>query len=374
MRLRFGFSRIAAAIVSFGFLLIVPLGASSFAQTILPPATRPPGQPAPNASLLCAGCISINVDVTNKSGHPIGDLTAGDFTLLDNGRPATLVDFRAVDAQHPPADPVQVFIVLDAINTEYLVVARERDDLGAFLKQNGGALPYPTTIAFFTETGTNLREGPSQSGKVLLASLDSAQAKLRTMGRSAGVYGAGERLTQSLDQLRDLVDYETKQPGRKLLLLVSPGWPMLSYAGRDIQTKERSWIFDTVVQITNSLREANISLYVLYPFNVGDNYYQSFLKGVTKIEQAQYPDLALPVLAEHSGGVVIVNGNDIKGEINTAIEDASTYYTLTFDSAPASVTTDYHALSVKVDKPGLRVRTDAGYYVESGQASAAPHR
>jgi len=159
----FSSNRLAPAIASyaFGFLFFGPIGSSDFAQTILPSAPRQPGPPASNASPLCAGCISINVNVTDKSGHPIGDLTAHDFTLLDNKQPRTLVDFRAVDAHHPPADPVQVFIVLDAINTDYLAVARERDDLGAFLKQNDGELPYPVTIAFFTETGTNLREGPS---------------------------------------------------------------------------------------------------------------------------------------------------------------------------------------------------------------------
>ena len=375
---RFGLNRFAPGIASLacGCILLAQLAALSSAQAILPVAQQPV-PPASAPSPLCAGCMSIDVNVTNKSGHPIADLTAGDFTLLDNNQLRTPVDFRAVNKQHPPADPVQVFIVLDAINADYLVIARERDDLGAFLKQNGGELPYPVTIAFFTETGTNLREGPTQNGKVLLASLDSAQAKLRTLTRSAGVWGAGERLQQSLDQFRDLVDYEAKQPGRKLLLFVSPGWPMLSYAGRDVEMNQRNWIFDTMVQITNSLREANISLYALYPFNLGntDPYsYQSFLKGVTKITQAQYPGLALQVLAEHSGGEVIVNGNDIKGEINTAIQDASAYYTLTFDAAPATGSTDYHALSVKVDKPGLRVRTTAGYYIQPGQAVAAQNR
>ena len=321
--------------------------------------------------------MSIDVNVTNKSGHPVAGLTASDFTLLDNNQPRKLVGLRVVDKQHPPADPVQVFIVLDAINADYLVVARERDGLAAFLKQNGGELPYPVTIAFFTETGTNLRDGPSQNGKVLLASLNSAQARLRTLTRSAGVWGAGERLLQSLDQFRDLADYEANQPGRKLVLFVSPGWPMLSYAGRDVEMNERNWIFNTVVQLSNSLREADISLYALDPFIPGNDdsfYYQSFLKGVTRAVQSQYPDLALQVLAEHSGGQVIVNGNDIKGEINTAIEDASTYYTLTFDAAPASAGTDYHALSLKIDRPGLRVRTTAGYYVQPGQASADQNR
>jgi hypothetical protein len=47
------------------------------------------------------------------------------------------------------------------------------------------------------------------------------------------------------------------------------------------------------------------------------------------------------------------------------LRDATSYYSLSFEAAPAGEGTQYHALRVKVDKPGLSVRTTAGYYVQA---------
>ena len=56
------------------------------------------------------------------------------------------------------------------------------------------------------------------------------------------------------------------------------------------------------------------------------------------------------------------DGADIKGEIETAIRDADAYYAVTVESAPADHPNEYHDLHVQVDKPGVQVRTTAGYY------------
>jgi hypothetical protein len=44
--------------------------------------------------------------------------------------------------------------------------------------------------------------------------------------------------------------------------------------------------------------------------------------------------------------------------------DLDSYYMLTFNSAPAVKPGEYHSLAVKVDQPGLIVRTNSMYYAE----------
>jgi hypothetical protein len=71
----------------------------------------------------------------------------------------------------------------------------------------------------------------------------------------------------------------------------------------------------------------------------------------------------LQVLSEHSGGQVIIGGNDIKAEINAVLRSAADSYTLVFERAPGGRATEYHAIRVTIDKPAVKVHTTAGYYV-----------
>lgn len=314
--------------------------------------------------------LSIDVEVTDKLDHNVSDLSANEFTLLDNGSPVKLTNFEAVAANTPTPTPVRVIIVVDAINAPFTTVARMREQLGEFLGEDGGQLAHPTSIAVLSQWGLKVTNNSSTDGKALLASLNDANGELREIGRSAGVYGAADRLEWSLSQLAQLAAVEATKPGRKLMLFISPGWPLLSWAGLDEVTKERQWTFDTIVSLTNGLRDAHITVSCINPNVLGRGnpfYYQSYLKAVPTPRQAEYPDLALQVIATHTGGVVQTNGYDILGALNTAVRDGGSYYTLTFAGAHADHPNEYHALQVKVDKPGVKVRTTYGYYAQTQQ-------
>lgn len=311
--------------------------------------------------------ISIDFEVTDKLGHHVGGLQAHDFTLFDNKQPANILDFREVDSRSPGADPVHVVIVIDMINSGFDVVAREREQVGEFLKQDGGHLAHPTSIAMLNEKGVQMEKTSTTDGSALLASLDDYKSGLRSMGRSAGSYGAAERMQWSLSRLSEFAAYEATQPGRKLAFFISPGWPMLASA-YIVDLKQQTWIFNSIASLSNGLRASRVALYSLDAFNLSTTnpfFYRGYLKPVTKISQADYPNLALQVLAEHSGGLALVTGNDIKGSINTAVRDADAYYTLTFDAPQDAHANEYHDLHLQLDKPGMTVRTTSGYYANT---------
>jgi len=324
-----------------------------------------------------SGRISINVVVADKLGHPVQGLQASDFTLLDNKQPQKLVGFRAIDHDALRTDPVHVVIVVDMINTGFDTVAREREELERFLKEDGGELANPTSIAVLADSGLKAAQGSTQDGNAILAGFNKTQSELRIIGRNTGFYGAAERVQMSLGQLGQLAAYEATQPGRKMILVISPGWPFLARAGDESDLKQRTWVFNSIVHFTNGLREANIQLYCLDPFDLGRTdpfYYEGYRKGVAAAKDATYPNLALQVLAEHSGGQVVINGRDISGELNTAIRDASASYELTFEAAPGDRPNEYHALQVQVDKPNVVVRTNSGYYARTpAQMQVNPH-
>ncbi len=317
--------------------------------------------------------VTVDVVVSDTLGHPIRGLQAGDFTLLDNKTPRKLLSFREVDARNSPDDPVHVVIVVDMINTGFNEVAREREELDRFLKQDGGELANPTSIAVFAENGIKVEQGASRDGNELAAVLAKAQTALRTEGRDTGFWGATDRFDMSLKQLRQLAAYEATRPGRKMILVISPGWPLLSWSGEEASMKAKEWVFNTAVQFTNGLREAGITLYCIDPYELGRTdpfYYQSFLKPVTEAKNATYPNISLQVLAEHSGGRVLISGRDILGELNTAVRDASASYELTFKGAPGDKANEYHALQVQVDKPDVKVHAATGYYARTAADTA----
>jgi VWFA-related protein len=352
--------RTAYAILYSIFLLtsaIVPSNAQTPAAIPASPASQ---VPPPDSNR-----ISIEIAVSDKLGHHVSGLKQEDFTLLDNKQPRNIIDFREVDPRNSAADPVHVIIVVDMINTDFNVVAREREQLGEFLKQDGGRLSQPTSLAMFTEKGLQLEKASTTDGSALLTALNSSNSGLRTVGRSAGFYGATERLNWSLGELSQLAAYEATQPGRKLAFFISPGWPLLPFAGNEATEKQRKWTFNSIVGLTNGLREAHLVLYTMDPFSLGRTdpfFYQTYLKGVPTANKAEYGDLALQVLAAHSGGTVQVTGMDIKGEINNAIRDTNAYYTLTFEAPPADRANEFHDLHLQVAKPDATIRTTTSYY------------
>lgn len=354
----------------FVFLQFAVLGLFSPAQTI-------GGATSERAATACpseggGSSLAITVEVTDKSGRPVTGLEPAAFEVFDNKEPQKILAFRAVDTAHPPAAPMQVQIVIDAVNADAALVAQERDGLSAFLKQNSGRLEYATSVSILENAGLTPIAGPSEDGTALLSALNAAPALLRVINRSAGIWGAVERTEQATRLLKDMVSPESRTRGRKLVLFLSPGWPMLF----NYELDQRKWLFDEIAHISNGLRESCISLYTLTPSNFGSNldasrfggnlsFYDSFLNGVTKISDAQYANLSLQVLSEHSGGQVFIGGDDIKTEINSVLRGAAVWYILLFERAPGGRTTEYHAIRVTVDKPGVKIHTTAGYYVNS---------
>lgn len=310
------------------------------------------------------GPVSLDVVVDDKKGNPTGGLEQKDFTLLDNGQPRPLVGFRAVNTTAQP-DAVHVVIVVDMINSSFERIAYEREQLGEFLTQNGGELPHPTTIAVMTERGVSMMGGSTQDGNALNTNFRKVGTDLRMIGRDAGFYGATERIETSLTELRQIVHYASAMPGRKMVVIITPGWPLLQLAGEEEDMAQHNWMFNVVTQISTELRTGHVALYSIDPLELGRTdpfLYQAYLKPVKRPQQAQYPTMALQVFAEHSGGRALTMGRDVRGELNVAMRDAGPYYELTFNPSPADKPNEYHELQVKVDQPGLVARTNAGFY------------
>jgi VWFA-related protein len=310
--------------------------------------------------------LTLDVVVTAKNGgKPVAGLTQQDFTLLENKAPQPIGSFRAVG----PDSQVEVILVLDAVNASSVTIGYERQQLDSFLRGKGEKLARPVALAVLTETGVQMQDSLTDNGDKLAAELDGHVVGLRSVGRSAGFYGAEERVSDSLNGLSGLVEHVAKMPGRKLMVFLSPGWPLLTGPRIQLSSKEQDGIFTSIQRISSMLRESRVTLYSIDPRGANAPimsrfYYQDYVKGVSKPGQVDQADLSLQVLATQSGGLVLNSSNDIPAQVQQCLDDASAYYELTFRPAPAEKPNEYHALQVKVATPGLVARTTQGYYAQ----------
>jgi VWFA-related protein len=338
-----------------GFLLVAPLvcAIAILAQQNMPPASAP------------ASRIDLDVVVTPKSGPPVADLRQQDFTIFDNRVPQRITSFQARSGSQ---DPVHVILVIDAVNTAYQTIAYERGQIDKFLRANGGRLAQPTSLAFFTDKGTQMEQGFSTDGNGLSESFDHYAVGLRDIRRSSQ-YQANDRFQLSMTALREVVEQAAKLPGRKMIFWVSPGWPILSGPRIDLDYKQQNQIFGSIVGLSTQLRQARITLYSVDPLGSNEGvgrtlYYQDFLKGVSKSSQVNVGDLSLQVLAVQSGGLALASSNDVVSLLDKCLADTEAYYELSFVPAVADHRDEYHNLLVQVAKPGLTARTRTGYYAE----------
>ena len=307
--------------------------------------------------------IHLDVVVSPNSGPPVADLQPADFTLLDNKAPQRITSFHPAGG---PQDSIHVILVVDAVNVPYTSIAYQRGQIAKFLRLNGGQLAHPTQIAYFTDQGIEAPQGYATDGNELNTSLSQHLIGLRTIHRSSQ-FQLSDRLNLSIGALRSLVQREAALPGRKIILWMSPGWPLLSGPGVDLDYKQQQGIFATVVDLSTRLREGRITLYAVDPIGAQEGvgrsfYYENFLKGVSKPQQVALGDLSLQVLAVQSGGLALHGSNDLTGMLQQCMADTRAYYQISFTPRAADQHDPYHQIDVRLSKPGLTARTMQGYY------------
>ena len=147
---------------------------------------------------------------------------------------------------------------------------------------------------------------------------------------------------------------------------MSPGWPLISGPEVELDSKEQRQLFDDVVNLSDAFGRDNVTLYSIDAWGANEPlgrevYWQSFVKGISKPSQVNAGNLALQVLAIQSGGLV-VNSNDVTGQIQQILADTRAYYEISFAPSGNDRPNEYHRLEVRVSKPGLKARTRQGYY------------
>jgi VWFA-related protein len=333
-----------------------PSLASESVQDPLAAPESAPQSPAMNAE----SGIHLDVVVTDASGKPVTGLRQGDFSLLDDGKPQKIVSFAAFDGvKSKPDPPVEVILVIDALNNSFVEMGFILQGLEKYLRENGGQLLQPTSIARLTVAGMKTLSGPSLDGNALADVVHGIGAS----NMPIGVY----TFPPSMNALARLAQDEASKPGRKLLIWLGTGWPtpaMIRETYTPTDERQQRENYQLMLQVSKALLDGHMVVYG--GSTASDFYMRDFLKGAGKASDLDPRVLSLDVLAFKSGGrgeLPAINADSVvTAALNHFVQEASAYYAISFNPPLTEKTDEYHDLKVAIDRAGLNARTVSGYY------------
>jgi VWFA-related protein len=341
----------------------VPVQATVSSEPVKMQATAPP-----------EGLIHLDVAATDREGKPFSGLAAKDFTLMDDRVAQKIVSFAPSNQTADENERLtEVVLVLDEVNLSPIQFELVKEETIKFLRENGGHLAQPTSVYWFTTSGLYASATPTTDGIALaedVAHHRSPRALWKLPpNRDPHATAASERFRlwdRDLQTVYSIAIERRDKPGRKVLVWLGFGWPARG------PLEHGDTAFESLVELSTRIREARlvISQVTTWSDPLTSNFdYTDYIAGLrTQSDlkksdpEDRVPRFALPVLALQSGGLVLDKSSGIARPIRQCVEDASEFYTVSFDPPPAARPDEYHDLKVQVGAPGLSARTNTGYY------------
>lgn len=325
--------------------------------------------------------VELDVTVLDKDRQPVRGLTADDFTILEHGKPQPIVAFSAVDVPgavaysapwmgEAPIDVVSnaenrrlVTIVMDDAYTgaSPAILGRAKGVAYAAIKQLG-----PRDLASVIFTFTGRMQNFTADRSALTRAVDSFVPKID----SGGVPLACDPRLRSCDieTLSTVASTLNRAPaGRKILILVSGGrnfaFGQVGLGGIPSSAAHANEGAGLVSAFA-ALQRGNVTVYAFDASGLRSG-------GMSAGRGTQTPSLDISTLsandslhsfAESTGGRAVINSNDLAGKVADAFRESSTYYFVGFRSAPAPDRPEFRKIEVKLNRPGLNIRTRNGYY------------
>jgi VWFA-related protein len=329
------------------------------------PAAHKPRAPLVNlSSAVPDGLFRIDAEVMDAAGNPVTDLGAGEFTLLDNGQPTRIHTLNNSTRTTSEPAPTLIF-VLDAVNLSSKQLNQAESAIAHLLLQNNGRLDQPCFLYRLTRDGLYSSVKPTRDGNLLARELGQNKsprivwrADQRSDPNSLGSWDAGQsRNPRSVRTLGSIAIDQRDVAGRKVVVWIGPGWPVAQGGDNG---------FEEATGISTRMREARITLDEVTVWQNPDPkfFYLDYLEAPLSQKDMQPAKMALPVIATHTGGLVLESSGDLDRDIALCAADARSYYTLTFNPPRTDRTDEYHEIHVSVARPGVTARVPTGYYNE----------
>jgi VWFA-related protein len=380
--------------------------------------------------------VNVEVYVTDKEGNPVRGLTLEDFEVFEDGRPVELLNFYSVSEGRPtslgepadetPTDPLAE--VLDPQVDELTYPEHQRLHLiiyvdNLFIHPLNRGRVFRRLRSFLLETlkpgdevmlasydrSLHIRHPFTSDPEMVSRALDKAE-KLTAYGEArererleavqeiyetdslhqaqfkASTYADNtyHELNTSLDGLREMIESLAGLPGRKMLLHVSDGLPIVP--GQDLYQAvqqvfaDQSAMMDAIgydlskryMQLIALANSNRVSFYTIDAAGLrtrsgmgAENRTVRAPTGVSSAVDAVHTSNlqdTLIMMADRTGGQAIFNTNNITDGLKRFSQDFDNYYSLGY-RAPTVDRGRFHDIDVRLKNKqrGWRIRHRQGY-------------
>ncbi len=378
------------------------------------PAQNPPELVLKSTTRL----VQVSAIVHTKRGEPVTDLKQSDFRIFDNGKEQKISVFQVESNSILPGPgnteklPPNTFtnrleqksgvpasvtvILLDALNTritdqqyakqqviKFLQTIQPEDHVGIYTL--GGSL---RVLHDYTTDSTQLLQQLAAYKGAVLPNLISTEPdtgpdtlQLNNWMNMRGMSGAERdfytvnRVTGTLRALEFIADHLSAIPGRKNLIWVSGGFPLLIGFDNPAAYKDPSRDMRTftpeVDRAVRALNDANVAVYPVDARGLMTDPAFSAERNRPINQRPNLNTLRTPIgsknqetmeeLSSRTGGRAYYNTNDLKNAIRDAVSDARVTYSIGFYPESENFDGKFHKLSLKVDRSDINVRYRKGY-------------
>ncbi len=395
--------------------------------------------------------VLVDVVATDKEGNFTSDLKKDDLEVYEDGKRMTVNSFELIlfekqdilEEEKQIAKPGQgfvrkkrFFVIFDSINTIQRMIDRSKqsilENLISLIEQGREIMVFE-----LSETeGMKILQPFTSEEKLIAQAIDKASGSI-WIEKSAEALSVPSILSQSDLSLapRDGVGFDVEKfqksqqhmyefqsrsrfaksinsflavmnvikdyPGRKSVLLISGGFPALSfeqiYAGEGIEstlpiaqvsaakildpfkvlqkTKSRDGdqIFSDLIRFANS---HNITFYTMDPDNylryvLPDIAYDNFPRKIHSLNSTVVDNIAeikkneqsnLKYFAKDTGGTSLLGEKKFENFEKVVSRDLGNYYELSYSPKKKTADGKYHKIEVKIRKPDVEISFRKGYF------------
>lgn len=377
------------------------------------PPTQPEQQPDPEAVVrITTQLVQIDAVVTDKKGAHVEDLTEDDFELSVDGKKQPITHFQLIKLPEPkPAEKLDpkdkkndktatapttmptrmvapeevrrtIAFVIDDLGLSFESTHFTREALKKFVReqmQEGDLVGIIRTgrglgaLQQFTSDKRILyaaidkltwnpysrdmmpRFGANDPNDVRSQEARDAEARFEDFRETVFSVGTLGALNFVVRGLREL-------PGRKMAILVSDGFRLF---GRN---RDNDQVLQNLRRLVDLANRASVVIYSIDAKGLLTLAPDASTSGAprpedfARVAQDNFDSQeGLTYVARETGGIAFLNNNDLNLGIQRALRDAQSYYLLGFDPEDEKFDRKYHSIKMKVGRPGLQVRTRAGF-------------
>jgi VWFA-related protein len=378
-----------------------------------PEQSQDPSQDPDNVVRINTQLVQIDAVVTDGKGNHVENLTEDDFELAVDGKKQALTYFRLVklpepkraetsagkdapksakDALPPTTMPAKslapedvkrtIAFVVDDLGLSFQSTYFAREAIKKFVREQmqegdlvgiirtgrgAGALQQFTSDKRILYAAIEKLNWNPNSRDMLpnfggndpndQRSQEARDAEARAEDFRETVFSVG-----TLGALNFVVSGLRELPGRKMAILISDGFRLF---GRE---RNNSQVLDNLRRLVDRANRSSVVVYSIDAKGLQTLMPDASTSGVprpedfSRVSQENFDSQeGLTYIARETGGLAFLNNNDINLGIRRSLDDGRSYYLLGFDPENEKFDRKYHSIKLKVTRPGLRVRTRAGF-------------